>query len=103
MRRRTCTFTAAAALTLILSACAVGPDYVRPATPAAPAFKEDGPWRPAANAAAMATEAGAWWKGFGDARLDALVDEANAANQTLAAAQAQYAQAQALLQGAQAS
>ncbi len=94
---------AAALLTLMLSACAVGPDYVRPAPPpgTALAFKEDGPWRPAAGGTPV--EAGTWWKAFGDPQLDALVDEANGANQNVQAAQAQYAQAQALLQGAQAS
>ncbi|MDY0744364.1 efflux transporter outer membrane subunit [Paucibacter sp. R3-3] len=90
-------------LTLVLSACAVGPDYVRPAPPpgATLALKEDGPWRQAGGGAAI--EAGAWWTAFGDPVLNGLVDEANKANQTLAAAQAQYAQAQALVQGAQAA
>ena len=76
-------------LTLMLSACAVGPDYVRPAPPpgATLAFKEDGPWRQAGSGAAI--EAGAWWTAFGDPVLNALVDEATQANQTLAAAQAQ--------------
>ncbi len=100
---RVSALSTAALLTLMLSACAVGPDYVRPSPPPGTtlAFKEDGPWRPAAGGAAI--EADAWWKSYGDSQLDALVGEANAANQTLAAAQAQYAQAQALVQGAQSS
>ncbi len=101
--RRLPGLSAAALTALLLGACAAGPDYVRPAPPpgTALAFKEDGPWRPAGSGAAI--EAGAWWKAFGDPQLDALVEEANRANQSLQAAQAQYAQAQALVQGAQAS
>ena len=88
--------------TLALAACAVGPDYKRPAPPPGTdlAFKEMGDaWKQATPGTMDAS--GAWWKLFGDAQLDALVDEANQANQTLKQAQAQYAQAQALVQGAQ--
>lgn len=96
--------TFALALALGVAGCAVGPDYVRPAPPPgtdAPAFKESGLWTPASPA--MAAADGAWWRAYGDAQLDALVDQANQANQTLAQAEAQYRQARALLQGARAA
>ena len=81
---------------LLLSACAVGPDYQRPELPAAPAqFKEDGAWRPAVPAAADAKQP--WWQAFGDADLNDLVVQANAANQTLRQAESQLRNAQALV------
>jgi NodT family efflux transporter outer membrane factor (OMF) lipoprotein len=44
-----------------------------------------------------------WWAGFGDAQLDALVDEALASHPTLRVAQARFAQASALVEAAVAS
>jgi NodT family efflux transporter outer membrane factor (OMF) lipoprotein len=81
----------------------VGPDYQRPALPpgADAPFKESGLWTPAAPAE-IGAQAG-WWHVYGDSQLDALVEQANQANQTLAQAQAQYQQAQALVRGAQAA
>jgi len=90
---------------LLLTACAVGPDYVRPAVATPAAYKEAAAtaanWRPAQPA--DDAERGAWWKVFGDATLDDLEMQAEAANQTLAQAQAQYRQAQAQLAGARAA
>jgi NodT family efflux transporter outer membrane factor (OMF) lipoprotein len=77
-----------------LVGCAAGPDYVRPPVDAAPAFKEDaGPWQTAQPQAIDSTHP--WWTLYGDRRLDALVEQANRANQTLVAAAAQYRQARA--------
>ena len=90
------------ALAASLSACAVGPDYKRPSPPVganAPVFKEAGDWKAATPG--TVDSAVPWWKGFGDPHLDSLVDQANAANQTLQTAEAQYRQAQALVQNAQ--
>ena len=92
----------------LVTGCAVGPDYARPAPPLGadlPAFKESGLWQPAAPGQAPDASAlgGAWWQAYGDAQLDALVEQATQANQTLAQAEAQYRQAQALVQGARAS
>lgn len=88
-----------------LSACAVGPDYVRPEAPdgasSQQSFKEDGPWRQAMPAAPDPHTP--WWQAYGDRRLNALVEQATAANQTVAQALAQYQAAQTLVQGAQAS
>lgn len=88
-----------------LGGCAAGPDYVRPQTPdqaaQQTAFKEDGDWRQAMPGVADASTP--WWQGYGDAQINALVEQANAANQTVAVAQAQYRAAQTLVQGAQAA
>lgn len=87
-----------------LSACAVGPDYVRPQAPdgagSQAVFKEDGPWRQAMPAAVDSHMP--WWQAYGDSQLNALVEQAMAANQTIVQAQAQYQEAQTLVQGAQA-
>ncbi|WP_020648943.1 efflux transporter outer membrane subunit [Solimonas variicoloris] len=82
---------------VLLAACAVGPDYRRPeVASAATGFKESGAdWRPAQPNDAI--ERGAWWQLFGDAQLDALVQQLQISNQTIAAAQARYAQARALV------
>lgn len=85
-----------------LTACAVGPDYTRPAPPegaTAPAFKEAGDWKTATPGTIDPSVP--WWKNYGDPRLDALVGQAIAANQSLQVAEAQYRQAQALVQNAQ--
>lgn len=90
------------ALAASLTACAVGPDYQRPSLPEgvdAPAFKESGDWKSATPSSVDPSQP--WWKAFGDTRLDALIEEANLANQDIHAAEAQYRQAQALVQNAQ--
>jgi len=90
------------ALAASLTACAVGPDYQRPSLPEgvdAPAFKESGDWKPATPASVDASQP--WWTALGDVRLNALVEEANGANQDIRIAEAQYREAQALVQNAQ--
>lgn len=92
------------ALLILLGACSSGPDYVRPPPPAgvsAPAFKESGLWKPAEPAVIDAD--GHWWKLYGDAELDALVEQADKANNSLRVAEAQLRQAQSLVQGARAA
>ena len=84
-----------------LGGCTVGPDYVRPRSDMPAAFKEGEGWRPAAPQDDSAR--GAWWKVFGQPELDALEVQVATANQTLAAAEAQYRQARALDQAARAS
>ena len=62
----------AAAVTLALTAgCMVGPNYVRPSAPSAPAFKEMGDWKPEQPSDAVSR--GKWWEIFGDAKLNALI------------------------------
>lgn len=61
-------FLIAALAAGLLTACAVGPDYERPALPAPAAFPEGKGGR-----GAVAAD---WWVGLGDARLSALVAQA---------------------------
>ena len=87
------------AMVAALSACAVGPDYQRPAAASPTAFKEapaaDAGWFPAAPADAL--ERGPWWELFGDAELNRLMPQVEVSNQNVAAAVAAYGQAQALV------
>ena len=75
------------ACALALTACTVGPDYVRPDAPAPAAYKELPPNKPARPADTAASR-GAWWKIYEDSELDGLQDQVIAANQTLRAAEA---------------
>ena len=70
------------------SACAVGPNYHRPAVATPPTFKEADGWAPADPT--DAADRKDWWTVFGDPTLDALETQAAASNQTLAGAEAAY-------------
>ena len=83
---------------LVLNACAIGPDYQRPDTTTPVAFKEAAGWRQANPSDALAR--GAWWELYGDAQLNDLVQTLNRSNQTVAQAEAQFRQAQALVRSA---
>lgn len=92
--------SAACALLALLSACAVGPDYRRPETPAATEFKENKGW---VLAAPLATPSvGAWWTIFGDETLNQLEPRVATANQSLRASYYAYRQSQALVDAARA-
>jgi NodT family efflux transporter outer membrane factor (OMF) lipoprotein len=84
----------AAALALIMTGCAVGPDYVRPPFNAPTAFKESGPWKTAEPK--QADFNGKWWELYGDPALNTLIEEANSANLDIRVAEAQYRQARSL-------
>ena len=78
---------------LLLSGCMVGPKYVKPTVPTAPAFKETPPeykedhgWHTARPADALPK--GAWWQAFHDDGLNQLEPQIQTANQTLRAADA---------------
>jgi NodT family efflux transporter outer membrane factor (OMF) lipoprotein len=95
-------------LPLLLSACAVGPDFFRPTAPPNAGFTAEP--LPATTAEGVAgSPAGAaqkfvsgapvseqWWSLFGSEQLDALIAEAHAKNPTLEAADATMRQAQEL-------
>lgn len=88
-------------LLALLAACTLGPDYVRPATPAAPvAFKEMKDWKPAQPNELAAN--GKWWEMFNDQQLNALVEQVDISNQNLAEAEANFRKAMALVQTARA-
>ena len=83
----------------MLTACTVGPDYVRPEVKVPEAWKE-APYKAAEPADALPR--GAWWERFGDPRLDELARDVVAANPTLQVAEANSRQAQAALRAARA-
>jgi len=76
-----------------LSGCAVGPNYHRPTTPSAPAWKEQPPWRAAAPKDGLPK--GQWWAIFGDTELNQYESQAMAASQTIETARNQLEQARA--------
>ena len=89
------------AAALLLGACAVGPDYQRPAGTPPAQFKEAAGWKTAAPADQRLGDA--WWQLYGDAQLNRLIAQLNVSNQDLAGAEAQYRQARALLGSARAA
>ncbi len=78
----------------VLAGCTVGPNYHRPAMPAPPAYKSEGPWRVAAPKDSIPK--GAWWEVYDDAELDGYEKQLLTANQSLSAAKDRLSQARAL-------
>ena len=91
----------AAVLTGVLAACAVGPDYKRPATPPSSEFKEAREWKQAEPAEAI--QRGKWWVIYQDPILDELEQSIDVSNESVKLAEAQYRQALALAREASAS
>jgi hypothetical protein len=88
--------------TLLLASCMVGPNYVRPAAPVTPAYKEPPPqayqndiWRPARPGDRVLRTR--WWELFGDDELNALEQRVDGANQELKAAEGRFREARALV------
>ncbi|WP_422909383.1 efflux transporter outer membrane subunit [Pseudomonas sp. MAC6] len=88
-------------LSLLLGGCAIGPDYQRPQLQTPAQFKQIEGWTQAQPGDALARCN--WWQLYGDVELNALVDQLNVSNQNLAASEAQYRQARALVRGARAA
>lgn len=117
---------------MLLSACAVGPDYVQPGVNLSSQFKEmrdfcaeqnvpevtpslardmqikfagncsrASAWKPAQPRDVLAGDH--WWRAYEDEILNQLMNQLEVDNQNLQAAQAQYQQAQALVQQSRAS
>jgi len=101
MTRRLRLSAALAPLALAACTATAGHDYAPPdmATPAAYA---QAPAEAEADAPAPLAD-GAWWRGYGDPRLDALVAEALSTNLAIAAAEARLAEARALVDAAEAA
>ncbi len=78
-----------------LAGCASGPDYVRPAVDLPGTYKESAGWTPAQPRAVAGSRD--WWRAYGDATLDALVADADRANQDLRQAEARWRAARALV------
>ena len=94
----------ALAFAAMVAGCAVGPAYQVPSSAMPAGWKEQKTaegWLPAAPADAL--DRGDWWKLFGDATLDELAARVQVSNQNIAAAVANYAQAQALVRGERAA
>jgi NodT family efflux transporter outer membrane factor (OMF) lipoprotein len=91
------------AVVLTNSACIVGPNYAKPSTPVAASFKE--PLPPNFKEAAGWKQGepkddlhrGKWWEIFNDTVLNALEEQIDVSNQTLAGAEAQFRQARAAI------
>jgi len=88
------------ALALLVSACAVGPDYQRPSAPLSLTFKEAKGWT-AATPKDSQTK-GDWWSVYQDPELSSLLSQVQISNQNVAQYAAQYRQAQALVSEARA-
>ena len=86
---------------LLLTGCMVGPEYIRPAAPVAPAFKESSEWKEGdgwkvaqPNDTALR---GKWWELYGDTKLNELEEQVDPSNQTLKEAEANFRQARAAI------
>ncbi|HZU32290.1 MAG TPA: efflux transporter outer membrane subunit [Candidatus Angelobacter sp.] len=80
-------------LLLLITGCAVGPNYHRPDVAVAPTWKEQAPWRPADPKDTIPK--GDWWSTFGDPELSQYETQALKANQTIESARYQLEQARA--------
>jgi len=94
-RARTARRALSAALLALATGCAVGPNYHRPAAPAAERFKEAEGWKPAEPR--EAASGSPWWSVYDDATLAGLEQQIDVSNQTLKAAEAAWRQAVALV------
>ncbi len=92
--------TTAASLVALLAGCALGPDFFAPAAPDTKGYTEDGiPKTKMADAKEKEQRfvlgkkiTGDWWQLFHAPRLNAVLEQAIAGNQTLVAARASLAQ-----------
>jgi len=92
-----------AGLSIAISGCRVGPDYLRPTVPTAPAFKESLPenfksedgWKPSQPSDAQIK--GDWWTLFDDPQLNTLEAQIDPSNQTLKQAEANFRAARAAI------
>jgi len=88
-------------LSLLLSACAVGPDYQRPGAPVPASFKETEGWKVSQPQAVDADPN--WWSIYNDPVLDALEKQVTVSSQNVAAAEAAYRGAMAAADAANAA
>jgi len=86
---------------LLISACTVGPNYVKPTTVAPGTYKEMKDWKVAEPKDHVMR--GKWWEIYNDPQLNALEEQVNISNQNIFAAEAKFRQARALIQVARAA
>jgi NodT family efflux transporter outer membrane factor (OMF) lipoprotein len=82
---------------LLLSACAVAPQYIKPAVATPAAYDEWKSVQPRDD-----SFRGQWWRAFGDAQLDALEEQLTVSNQNIASAVATFVVARSLVKQARA-
>ncbi|MCX8956895.1 efflux transporter outer membrane subunit [Erwinia psidii] len=82
-------------LALLLSGCAVGPDYQRPTASVPAQYKEAKGWRQAQPQDGQ--NKGEWWAVYHDHTLSSLLRQVAVSNQNVAQYEAQYRQAKALV------
>jgi NodT family efflux transporter outer membrane factor (OMF) lipoprotein len=85
-------------VSLLCSACRVGPQYQRPTTPVPVALKElkdNDQWKMATPSDGLIK--GKWWEIFGDPELNRLEELVNVNNQNVKQAEAQFRQARSLI------
>src|SRR5260370_9096513 len=84
---------ALAGLSLLSSACMIGPKYQRPTAPAPAAYKEPPPagWKEAQPNDGVIR--GKWWEIYGDPQLNALEEQVGISNQNVLAAETAVRQA----------
>jgi NodT family efflux transporter outer membrane factor (OMF) lipoprotein len=88
-------------ISILLSACAAGPDYQRPKIESPAQFKENSNWIKADPLAVPSQEE--WWTVFGDTELNKLEPRVLTANQSLQASFYTYQQALAVTDAARAA
>jgi len=86
---------------ILVSGCAMGPNYERPAAETPPAFTEGASWKEAQPRDDIPK--GKWWEVYSDKQLDELEELATASNQDLKVAMARLDQARAASRTARAS
>lgn len=92
-RRLARTMTLAVAVSLLLSACMVGPDFERPAAPSTQHYDAQAEQALDGNIAFGKQAQGDWWSTLGSGKLDEVMRKAIAGNLNLQAADATIAQA----------
>ncbi|MEY3190587.1 MAG: hypothetical protein RIS10_704, partial [Pseudomonadota bacterium] len=86
---------------IIAEGCSVGPDYKKPTNAFPNTFKEVKGWKQARPRDIELSDK--WWEIFKDPRLNALEEQINIANQSIAQAEAQFRQSQSMVQTATAA
>jgi NodT family efflux transporter outer membrane factor (OMF) lipoprotein len=88
------------AIPIFLTSCALGPNYIRPAVTVPEGYKEMEGWKVAQPG--DDSSRGPWWEIFNDNQLNVLEGRVSISNQNVIVAEAQFRQARALVQAAQA-
>jgi len=88
-------------LLVTLSACTVGPDYVKPKVDTPASYKEAEGWKKADPQDHVPR--GTWWTIYNDPQLNGLEEQVNISNQNIKAAEAQFRESLALVQAARAA